>query len=263
MVAQFGELDFEKQPFRTARYITTARAVFAKLGIKDPSRHMIVSAFLTKDTGDLATIILKRTPFTPAEVARYSAVAPTLPKVSTAWAPGMRPNSGTVSELASANDAEARRIVATFPRDISAVSDDSPFFWHFVPFTTVIRNIFHPLTSQNPEDSIGERVLLLLLAVSVLYAFIFLLAPFVFVRRQWRSLPHKGISAVYFAAVGLGFMFFEITMIQRLVRFLGYPTYSLTVTLASILVFTGIGVLASKRLASRRGTIPGAARRSS
>ena len=34
-------------------------------------------------------------------------------------------------------------------------------------------------------------------------------------------------------------MFYEITMIQRLVRFLGYPTYSLTVTLASILVFTG------------------------
>ena len=44
---------------------------------------------------------------------------------------------------------------------------------------------------------------------------------------------------MYFGALGLGFMFFEITMIQRLVRFLGYPTYSLTVTLASILVFSG------------------------
>ena len=71
----------------------------------------------------------------------------------------------------------------------------------------------------------------------------FLLAPFFFVRKEWRALPGKGISAVYFAALGLGFMFFEITMIQRLVRFLGYPTYSLTVTLASILVFTGIGAL--------------------
>ncbi len=51
-------------------------------------------------------------------------------------------------------------------------------------------------------------------------------------------------------------MFFEITMIQRLVRFLGYPTYSLTVTLASILVFTGIGALVSKRLAGRRWLMP-------
>ena len=51
----------------------------------------------------------------------------------------------------------------------------------------------------------------------------FLLAPFFFVRKEWRALPAKGISAVYFAALGLGFMFFEITMIQRLVQFLGYP----------------------------------------
>ena len=47
-------------------------------------------------------------------------------------------------------------------------------------------------------------MLLLLLGVSVLYAFVFLLAPFFFVRKEWRSLPGKGISAVYFAALGLG-----------------------------------------------------------
>ena len=99
-------------------------------------------------------------------------------------------------------------------------------------------------------------MLLLLLGVSVVYAFVFLLAPFFFVRKQWKTLPGKGISAVYFAALGLGFMFFEITMIQRLVRLLGYPTYSLTVTLASILVFTGIGALTSKRLADRRWLMP-------
>ena len=31
------------------------------------------------------------------------------------------------------------------------------------------------------------------------------------------ALPAKAISALYFAALGLGFIFFEITMIQRLV----------------------------------------------
>jgi hypothetical protein len=76
-----------------------------------------------------------------------------------------------------------------------------------------------------------------------------LLAPFLAVRHKWRELPAKGTSAVYFSALGLGFMFFEITMIQRLVLFLGYPTYSLTVTLAAILVSTGIGALLSRRFA--------------
>ena len=256
MVVQFGELDFAGSPNRTARYVMTARAAMKQLGIKDPKNHMIVSAFITNKTGDLSTIILKRTPFTPAEVKRYTAAVPTLPLVHTAWAPGQKPGSHIVSRLASGTDAQAQAIAAAYPRDISPISDDSPFFWHFVPFDSVIRNIFHPLSAQNPEESIGERVLLLLLGVSVLYAALFLLAPFFFVRKEWRSLPAKGISAVYFAALGLGFMFFEITMIQRLVRFLGYPTYSLTVTLASILVFTGIGALISKRLAGRRWLMP-------
>jgi hypothetical protein len=61
-------------------------------------------------------------------------------------------------------------------------------------------------------------------------------------------MPATGTSAVYFTSIGLGFLLFEITLIQQLVLFLGYPTYSLTVTLASILVFTGVGALWSPRL---------------
>jgi MFS family permease len=76
---------------------------------------------------------------------------------------------------------------------------------------------------------------------------VFLLLPFVAIRRTWTKLPRKGRSALYFASLGLGFMFFEITLIQRLTLFLGYPTYSLTVTLASILIFTGVGALLSGR----------------
>ena len=93
---------------------------------------MIVSAFITNTSGDLSTIILKRTPFTPAEVARYTAAVPTIPKVTTAWAPGAAPGPQIVSRLAGApTDADANQIAATYPRDISAVSDNSPFFWHF------------------------------------------------------------------------------------------------------------------------------------
>jgi hypothetical protein len=257
MVVQFGELSFTDAPNRTARYVMTARAAMKQLGIKDPANHMIVSAFISGTSGDLSTIILKRTAFTPAEIARYNAAAPTLPKVTTAWTPGATPGPSIVSKLAAAtSDSQASKLAASYPRDISAVSDDSPFFWHFVPFDKVISDIFRPISAQTPEDTIGERVLLLLLAVSVLYAFLFLILPFFFVRKEWRSLPGKGVSAVYFAALGLGFMFFEITMIQRLVRFLGYPTYSLTVTLASILVFTGLGALVSKRLSDRRWLMP-------
>ena len=94
-------------------------------------------------------------------------------------------------------------------------------------------------------------MLLLLLVIATLFGAVFLLLPFVSVRDVWSVLPRKRTSATYFAALGLGFMFFEITLIQKLVLFLGYPTYSLTVTLASILIFTGVGALLSGRFASR------------
>jgi hypothetical protein len=90
-------------------------------------------------------------------------------------------------------------------------------------------------------------VLLLLLAMAALLAVVFLLLPFFKIRKTWTALPRKGRSALYFACLGFGFLFFEITLIQKLTLFLGYPTYSLTVTLASILIFTGIGALLSER----------------
>jgi hypothetical protein len=135
------------------------------------------------------------------------------------------------------------------------VSDDGPFFWHFSGFGSVLSHYFESIKAGDPELLLGERVLILLLGFAVLYAALFLFAPFFFVRREWKVLPAKPLSALYFAALGLGFIFFEITMIQRLVLYLGYPTYSLTVTLASLLVFTGLGALLSHRLAPSAGAV--------
>ena len=251
MVVQFGELDFEHSPNRTARYVMTARRAFKELGIKDPKAHMIVSPFITHKTGDLATVLLKRTPFTPQEVTRYKRAIAEVPLSSTAWAPGEPKGPGIVPRMIDATDARASAVAATYPRQVTAISDDGPFFWHFSNFSDVISHYFDPIDPIDPSIVLGERVLLLLLGIAIVFAAVFLLLPFFFVRQEWRALPGKGISALYFAALGLGFILFEISMIQRLVLFLGYPTYSLTVTLASLLVFTGLGALWSNRLAAR------------
>ena len=77
---------------RTAprRYVDDgARRDGGASAIENPGDHMIVSAFITNETGDLSTIILKRTPFTPAEVdalRRSGAEDPAGRR--TAWAPG-------------------------------------------------------------------------------------------------------------------------------------------------------------------------------
>jgi hypothetical protein len=51
--------------------------------------------------------------------------------------------------------------------------------------------------------------------------------------------PRFGRS--FFAAIGVGFPVLEVTMIQRFVLFLGFPTYSLWVVLASLLLLPASG----------------------
>jgi hypothetical protein len=253
MVVQFGELDLEGAPNRTSRYLTTARAALDSIGVDDPGDHLLVSAFLTDSSGDLSTIVVKRTPFTADELERFADGIPQLDGTVGIHGGSIQAPAGLadLAVLAGGTDAEVDAAIDAYPRSITPVRDDAPFFWHFSSFTDVLGDITEPIAVTDPEDSIGERVLLLLLAIGLVYAAVFLLLPFLAVRRDWEALPAKGPSIGYFAALGLGFMLFEITMIQRLTEFLGYPTYSLTVTLASILVFTGIGAMLSGRYAAR------------
>lgn len=56
---------------------------------------------------------------------------------------------------------------------------------------------------------------------------------------------------LYFAGIGLGFMFVEVALLQRLTVFLGHPTYALTTILFSLLIASGLGSMASGKLESR------------
>src|SRR5262249_35582645 len=132
-------------------------------------------------------------------------------------------------------------------------TDDAPFFWHFVRFRDVIASPFRS-TVPNLEEGMGERLLLVLLGFASVFATAVLVAPLFAMRSVWQGIDFKGRAAIYFAALGLGFMFLEVSLIQRLTLFLGYPTYSLTVTLFALLISTGVGSLATERLAERRNS---------
>ena len=55
-------------------------------------------------------------------------------------------------------------------------------------------------------------------------------------------------GTLYFLLLGLGFMFVEISLIQRFSMFLGHPVYGLAVGLFGIILSTGIGSLLSERI---------------
>jgi hypothetical protein len=216
-VAQFGEVDFEFQPNRTARYVVTAREALEEFGVEDPSNHIMVAVSEDPFTSGLSTIVVSPSPFSADQVDRFVEAVESTTDAHVVYAPGVVASDSPVAALAGATDqAAVDALVADYPADVTAISDDGPFFWHFSPFTDVARDIGRATTVDVREYAIGERVLLLLLATAALFAVLFLLLPFLVIRKQWRRLPAKGTSAVYFAALGLGFMLYEITMIQLL-----------------------------------------------
>jgi hypothetical protein len=246
LCTQFGEVDFEGMPNRTARYLSTAREALRGLGIDDFSRHVLVSTTTGFQNLTTATILLRRTPFSEVETQRFAAHVGRLAggRVRHVWT---RPAGDAPVDRIVTHDAGA---LATwydgYAFDVRPVTDDSPFFWHFARFRDVLDGS-SKLMALNPEVGLGERLLLVLLAVVLVLAALFLIVPVLIVRRTWWSIPYKWHAAIYFGALGVGFMLLEISLIQRLTLFLGYPTYSLTVTLFALLASTGVGSLASER----------------
>jgi len=248
---QFGEADFERKPNRTARYLVTAREAFRRLGIEDFARHVLVGTSPGFFNATSSTILLKKAPFTEVDVARFidSTTKVKGGTVRHAWTDqdGQHP----VHQVIALGKEALERWYGEYPFNVRAVTDDSPFFWHFVRFRDVLADSVH-VGVPGPEEGNGERLLLLLLGVATAFAAVVLLAPLLAIREVWGAIPHKADAGVYFAALGAGFMFLEISLIQQLTLFLGYPTYSLTVTLFALLVSTGLGSLLSERYGARR-----------
>ncbi|MGH9208207.1 MAG: hypothetical protein ACRD1G_16905, partial [Acidimicrobiales bacterium] len=246
VAAQFGEVNFAQTPNRTTRYVATARRALAEAGVADPASHILVATSPTSvGASTLSTILVKRTPFTPTEVNRFVAALGNVRGSSLQYAPGHPVPSSLVTKVVTSPDPNTA--YSSYRYDVRPITDNGPFFWHFAPFGQVISDFGNPIYSPDREIAVGERVMLLLLGICLTLALVFLLLPFFAVRKTWARLPRKGSSGLFFAALGLGFIFFEVTLIERLNLFLGYPTYSVTVTLASLLIFTGVGALLSGR----------------
>jgi hypothetical protein len=90
--------------------------------------------------------------------------------------------------------------------------------------------------------------LIVQLGISVLLSLGLIVLPLLLFRRRGMDWTAGGRTLVFFAGLGLGFIGIEIAAIQKLTLFLGLPIYSLAVSLASLLVFTGLGSLLSTNL---------------
>src|SRR5439155_16041333 len=93
----------------------------------------------------------------------------------------------------------------------------------------------------------GLSALMTLLGISTALVALFVVGPLLVAERGHARPRGWPAWLVYFGALGAGFMLIEVSVLQRFVLLLGHPVYSLTVTLFSLLLGTGLGAAWSRR----------------
>ncbi len=248
MVAQFGDFDFEQRPTRTARYLVTARDAIGDDVDRFSDNLSLVVEDAETEFSRVSTIMLSRQPLSDVAVQRVIESIVTVPGARAVHLPGGGgTQEGVTAQIINSDQAAVDSIVADFDFAIDSITDDRPFFWHFTPYSDVVTNFSRGI--EDSEIAIGERLLLLLLVVAVVVAAFLLWLPFAVSRRRGAerpaAVPDRWRLVVYFAALGLGFMLIEVSMIQRFALLLGYPTLSLSVSLFTLLIATAIGARGS------------------
>src|SRR5439155_991172 len=113
--------------------------------------------------------------------------------------------------------------------------------------TTKLANQFDVAFGRSMLFGNGLSALMTLLAISTTLVAVFVLLPLALADRG-QPRPRGWLAwLVYFGALGAGFMLIEVSVLQRFVLLLGHPVYSLTVTLFSLLLGTGLGAAWSRR----------------
>jgi len=131
-------------------------------------------------------------------------------------------------------------------------TDDRPFFYRFLsPFNFKIKgNLVSPDFKATVEKYHFQASISLLAIIVILLILSFVLIPyplFIFHRKGIKESKSLRFM-LFFAFIGLAFIFVEIVFIKKFILFLGNPVYSITIVIVSLLLSAGIGSGISSKL---------------
>lgn len=238
-----GLLSITRWYYEMPRLTALARAGLEEIEIDQPSRHVMVVHEKVR-----ASLLVKRTPFTAAEVLRAREYARA--SASTVEHDPVNPARGSPYEnLLSAPDPS--RIYQDADIALHPVRDDSPFFFQMTRWKSVNLDALRKFGGMGFLEPlaipVAQIALLSALVISLVLSAVLIAVPLVV--KKGRAVPRerRWTWLVYFLCLGLAFIIVEVVLMQRFALFLGHPTYSVTAVLFAILLFSGLGAAWSDR----------------
>jgi hypothetical protein len=240
-------------PFST-RLVLVAREALERRGVEDPKAHILLTGqgipnFNAPPEQIVAgawiqSLIVKKTPFTPEQLETLRAFQePNGFEVR--LSPTDTPGDPNLERIVNAPAESLQEVLDEQIFSLEPITDNRPFFFNVLPWREIV--VDRRIEWSNPGSGTGQIVLLMMLGQSLILGAVLIGVPLL--RGARGALPRRTTAGflVYFLALGLGFLLIEISFVQKYVLLLGYPTYSLSVTIFSLLVFAALGAALSRR----------------
>ena len=227
----------------TGRLLSLAAGALRYRGVANPEAQIYLAG-----TSHLATIIVAAAPLSADDLSKLHKATSAL-GFTELVSPDHEIASPVLRLVLHARTArELEALTEEYHIDFTPPTDDRPFFFNQL----VLTDLASIKAAHAARDGVirgnlmaGETIAIIVLLSAGLVLVTILVPSLPAVRQARASLAWHG--TLYFALIGLGFMFIEIGTIQRVSLFLGYPVYGLAIGLFSIILSTGIGALISER----------------
>ncbi|MCC5929808.1 MAG: hypothetical protein JJU28_11220 [Cyclobacteriaceae bacterium] len=147
---------------------------------------------------------------------------------------------------------DREKFYRSYPFNIAPPTDNQPFFGQFLKWGRIKSMISNYGWSGLPYLELGYLIVVFTFIQIFIIAIALILLPLV--KIGWKG-KGKSFTLVYFSCLGLGFMFFEIVLIQVFSLFFGNTIYAAAMVISGMLIFSGLGSLFSTNLGWQAKTI--------
>jgi hypothetical protein len=244
----------EEAPVEMGRTTSLAIAALYSSGVKNPREHIFLAS-----SKHLGTLVISREPFTDADLRVLSDATERLGFEVLADPRETSAEPVFADLLGASSEADLNKRASNYWVDMTAPTDSRPFFFNQLRVFN-LQNWKHFWTEYRRAGSfrsgaslviVGNLVaigtLFMLIALSLIAVVFAVVMP---ARSSIYNVDRRlaVLGSAYFLLIGLGFMFIEIGLIQRISVIMGHPLYALSVVLFSIILSTGAGSLLSEKL---------------
>lgn len=265
----------QQPPRENIRLFATAVEALEKIGVEDPSRHVIqvrdylgVCTIATRSSLTAARRETLRTAIREFNLTPVWYAGLPVEEVNQPDALDGPPGTHVDWLHHAAHEILSLRRASFYKSwllNVRPLHDDNPFFWDFYKPGAVgeLKKVYGELWLTRAE--LGRLFLYVSLFIAAGAAFVLILVPLAIAQlRQHRSEPEAPARApetrpadrhlasslgpplwtiAYFGGIGLGFMGIEMALISRAIRWLGNPVIASALVIGSILLVSGLGSL--------------------